>query len=430
MSVFSSDDFVGTAGTELSVYDALWAKVTGLSGNYVLSGNDSARPSNTVNTGYYKDDSPPSADYKTTGQIIARSVAAGFRAGLFARLDGAGNSGYFVRLNGTTGWELYKRTSGSNVQLGSTVSQSVTASDVFDVEIIAETVGSNVDVTVTRNGSVIIGPITDSSSPHLSAGRPGIYALNSASAGNTTGYHIGTFRAETLGGGGGTAVDPLSGVVSLAGQGVSISQPRTLSPVTGAASLSGAAPSVAQPSTISPSAGAVVVAGAAPYISQPRAVTPGVGAVTVTGQQAVVDQSSGAIQPQAGAIVVAGYSPAILQPGSLSPVAGAVGFSGQAPEIDQPTGAVIRPASGQVSIGGYSPVLSQPRVIAPASAAIVVAGYAPTVSQPAAGDVLPPVRCIGSHSLASSVAVALFAPRCAGSHRTAASVTTTVRPIT
>lgn len=43
--------------------------------------------------------------------------------------------------------------------------------------------------------------------------------------------------------------------------------------------------------------------------------------------------------------------------------------------------------------------------------------------------VLPPVRCIGSHRLASSVAVALAAPRCAGSHRTAASVTTTVRPI-
>lgn len=203
----------------------------------------------------------------------------------------------------------------------------------------------------------------------------------------------------------------------------------TVDPSSGSVLASGQSPVVGQPRALSPSAGAGSIGGGMPTINQPHIVDPASGAVLASGGQSLVDQPAGAILPSAGAIVAAGYSPTILQQRALSPGAGGLSYSGHAPEVDQPTGAVIRPSAGQVLIGGYSPSLSQPRVLAPASTAIVVAGYAPTISQPIAGEVLPPVRCVGSHALAASITAARSAAACAGSHRAAASVTTTVRPI-
>lgn len=233
MAVFASDNFAGSAGTELSSYNSAWVKITGNTGNYTVTDAERIRGTSIVAAAYYHNVAPASADYSVQALLRAMSVTAGQRNGIGVRASNSANSLYFCRLNGTSGWELYKRTSGTNSLLGS-AAQSITAGDELTIKLDVATSGSNAVLNFYVNGSLTIGPITDSS-PLSAAGFGAIYALNAAAASNTTGYHLDNWQAEEAGGG---SIDIAGGST---GTGAASASLTTAITVTGSASGSASA---------------------------------------------------------------------------------------------------------------------------------------------------------------------------------------------
>jgi len=207
MANIAADTFTGSpTDTSLPTHDAAWVNHASGSAGWRTTSGGRAR-GNGTNAVVYRNVTPPSADYSVSADIVI--VGAGV-AGNAVEITGRGATGaltyYGARLAFSSGssanWQLHKRVAGTYTQLGSNVSQTVATSDVY--RLLLEMSGDQISLYV--DGVLKVGPITDTAI--TAAGVPGL--RDNAAPTDSTGYHVDNWSADTLGGGGGSAIAAIS----------------------------------------------------------------------------------------------------------------------------------------------------------------------------------------------------------------------------
>lgn len=193
MGVFSSDAFGGSAGTELSAYNAAWSKQTGDTGSAQLTADGRVRTSTNTTAVYQRSDAPASADYDVSIDVYAATIVTGARAGPAGRMSTSANSYYAARLTGASGVQLVKVVAGSLSQIGSTGSHTSTAGSTYTVKLAMSGSGLEIFIGGVSKVSASDTAITD-------AGRAGIYFVSGGTSGDSVNFHADNFSAEEAGG--------------------------------------------------------------------------------------------------------------------------------------------------------------------------------------------------------------------------------------
>ncbi len=191
MVIIASDDFSGTNGQELSAYNPLWKKVSGLSANAQIA-NGRARASTTASPVYYYDAAPASPDYSVSADFTRLSTAES-DLGLIARASATENTHY----------RLVSAAGESRLYFGKFVSGAYTQMGLFEIGL---TVGATVHVRLELLGTALSIYINGSTTPVQTytdssiqaAGYAGVRAF-SRSVGDTVGSHLDNFTISTLG---------------------------------------------------------------------------------------------------------------------------------------------------------------------------------------------------------------------------------------
>lgn len=190
MTIFASDSFAGTEGTELSAYDAVWTKVTGVTGNAEIA-SERLRASSTTTPAYYHSGAPASADYAVSADLYFHESGAtvGPAAGVIGRCSTSANTHYMGRYAGNAGWQLFKIVAGTVTQLGVSVPEAVGAGSTKTCTL--DMVGST--IRVLSDGVEKIS-VTDTAI--TAAGKAGVRFFNSTTPGDALGFHIAAFSAD------------------------------------------------------------------------------------------------------------------------------------------------------------------------------------------------------------------------------------------
>ena len=200
MANIASDTFTGTSGTELHAYDANWTEHTSYSsGNLILSDANAVRRDTTNTSLYYHSATPPSADYSVSADLFAKGANGDdSNTGVCGRVSTSANTFYMARFAfisaGTWGWQLYKFVGGTPTQLGS--SSTDTLADESTTNIKLEMNGTAIKLYKAGSGTATISA-TDSAI--TAAGKAGIRFAGVTAETNTTGMHITSWTADTLG---------------------------------------------------------------------------------------------------------------------------------------------------------------------------------------------------------------------------------------
>jgi hypothetical protein len=171
MSLLAVDDFDRADGG----LGGNWTTTTGIQAPQIVSNEALAGASNSVggarHTGYA---GWPNNQYASIliGSVVATQSDEG--AGPACRIASGANTQYFAQTN-TTQTRLYKVVAGTYTQLGSDGAACV-AGD----ELRLECVGTS--ISVKRQGSVIIGPVTDAA---IAAGDAGLWTTRHVTGGTT-----------------------------------------------------------------------------------------------------------------------------------------------------------------------------------------------------------------------------------------------------
>ncbi len=210
MGQFTTFAFTGAEGATIQSVDTGFVKVTGLTGDMVITSNR-GRAGSTTPIRYFKSNAYPyDADYSVRAKFHVLSTATNYNIGLLGRQSTSANTAYLVRLRAGTGWQLYKTINGTSTQLGSTAAQSLSVGNVFSV--VLNMVGSTIEVYVD---GVLKISVTDTSITE--AGKPGIYAdTGGQTASGTVGLHIDEFSASAADATAITMTGPTSGTVGVA----------------------------------------------------------------------------------------------------------------------------------------------------------------------------------------------------------------------
>ena len=193
--------FTGTAFQELSAADANWSKQTGFTQDAILgsTGDYVICNSNVNNACYQHSASPPSADYSVWAQIAkgaGNSGSGGPICGVAGRMAAAADTLYFaIYRHDTTNIRLFKRVAGTQTQLGSSYTYTLTGT-AAKLELVMD----GTSISVKLNDSTVIGPVTDSEI--TAAGKAGIYMLDMRETGVADSGSLDNFDAAALGGGG------------------------------------------------------------------------------------------------------------------------------------------------------------------------------------------------------------------------------------
>lgn len=191
---FITDTFTGANGTRLDAHTsdsgATWSYRTGaFDSNFTLS-NGRCINANAVGTAKASVVAS-SPDYSVSLDVYVAGTSAGTRAGVCARCSFSAvleTTTYLFQIYAAGGgWQLYKIIADSATQLGSTVSQTLTAGTTHRLEIRVS--GNQISGYV--NGVLKIGPITDTAITE--AGSPGIRQHHGMTS--TVGYHVDNFSA-------------------------------------------------------------------------------------------------------------------------------------------------------------------------------------------------------------------------------------------
>lgn len=399
MSIFTSDNFnAGTPGDNLTV-DTAWEAHAGAA---VYSDAGRGRISGTVSTLYSrKDVAPATADYTARATIRALSLITNASAGVAVRCQTGANTAYVGRGQHTSNtWRLERRIAGTTTLLGSSAKTFSTATDYL-VEL--DVNGTSLELFA--DGVSVVGPVTDSNI--TAAGAPGINLFQGSGAGNTTGWHIDNFEGEEAGG----APAESGGSSSL----VDVT-------AAGAGSASEVASGGAS-STVG-----VTAAGAGSAAEQASGGTESVVEVTAAG--AGTAQEDGASAGGSASIVEvvaagAGHAAEVASGGALSVVSVTAAGAG----TKQEEGAQQGGSASVVSVTSIGSGVAREAAAGGSASLIRVLAFGAGIADDGTQIVLPPVRCVGSHSLAATITAARSAASCAGSHRAAVTVTTTVRPL-
>lgn len=193
MTIFASDTFTDTDGTDIATHDANWTTVPGNTGTFRISDANRLRGNTLTSSVYYYNVAPSSADYSVQCLLYVVATGATQRTGVSGRCSSSANTLYYTRLDGTNGWQLFKRVSGVATQLGSSVSQAVSAGNSWTLKL---------DMSGTTIKCVVDGvdTISQTDSAISGAGFPGVFNLSGAIPSNTLGYHLDSWQAEEAGG--------------------------------------------------------------------------------------------------------------------------------------------------------------------------------------------------------------------------------------
>lgn len=194
MATFASDSFTGTEDTELSAYDASWIKVTGNTGNAEIASNR-VRASGTTFTAYYYNATPPSADYPVQATIHTVTSVTNATAGVLGRVSSSANTFYQANANASSGWQLFKRVAGTATQLGSSVAQTYTAGQSYDVKLLMS--GTTIELYKLGESTAAIS-VTDSAIS--AAGFAGLRFSSPTVPSDTSNFHIDDWSAGEAGG--------------------------------------------------------------------------------------------------------------------------------------------------------------------------------------------------------------------------------------
>jgi hypothetical protein len=205
MAQFGSDTFTGTQFTELSAYSGVWSKHTGYTGNLILgSGGTYLIGNDAVNQGSYQHSgTPASADYEVSADVTLRAGTTTPRqAGVCARMQSGANTMYWcIYGHNTTNVRLFKNVAGTQTQLGSSYTYTLTGTAALKL------ICNGDQISVTLDGSTIIGPVTDTSITN--AGKAGVWMFNTRETGVNDSLSLDNFSADDLGGGGGSSIAAL-----------------------------------------------------------------------------------------------------------------------------------------------------------------------------------------------------------------------------
>ncbi len=158
MSVLATDTFTGTDAT--SPTSANWATQSGLGGVEIRSNQASNVGGSNSGQRYTAVSAPDDQYVKCT--IVKTIATADQGPGPAARMAAGATTFYFGQCN-TTDIRLYKVVANAFTQLGSTAG-AVAVNDIIELDCVGTA------ITLKKNGSTIIGPITDSAIATGSAG--------------------------------------------------------------------------------------------------------------------------------------------------------------------------------------------------------------------------------------------------------------------
>lgn len=203
MAQFASSTFTGTAFTELSALSAVWSKqnsytrdlILGSTGAYMIAATTGAAAGVYQHSG-----SPASADYTVSADIAKLPQAGDCIMGVCGRMQaGAQTLYYVIYTHASTNIRLFKIVSGSQTQLGSSYSYTLTGTAA---NLLLRMSGDQISVEL--NASTVIGPVTDTAI--TTAGKAGVYGFDMRVSGVADVASLDNFSADDIGGGGGGAV--------------------------------------------------------------------------------------------------------------------------------------------------------------------------------------------------------------------------------
>jgi hypothetical protein len=195
---FASATFTGTEFTELSAVDSNWTKqsgysqdaITGSTGAYLICNS-------TTNVAVYRHTAtPPSADYTVSADIatVSGGTTDDMSMAVTGRNAAAADTYYFAQYNhASTQLRLFSRVAGTNTQLGSSYTMTLTTTPV---RILLSMNGSSISAQV--DGVTRIGPVTDTSI--TATGSAGVRIFDSRQSGTSDAGWIDNFDASSIGG--------------------------------------------------------------------------------------------------------------------------------------------------------------------------------------------------------------------------------------
>ena len=194
---FASDSFNGTTGQELSAYSASWSKQSGFTANGTI-GNVTATYCMTSNATdyamYQHSASPASADYSVFADCKATNTTHASQFGPCGRMQSGSATLYFVMFRPSDGQiRLYKYVSGTATQLGSSYSFTVTANQVYNLELRMSSSAISAHLDGTQRISTTDTDIT-------SAGKAGILLFRMRETGVDDRGRLEEFYANDAGG--------------------------------------------------------------------------------------------------------------------------------------------------------------------------------------------------------------------------------------
>lgn len=204
---FASAAFSGTQFAELSTQDANFSKQTGFTTDLLLGvGGTYVIHNTTLSPGCYRHAGTPlNADYTVAADITKLSGSTGNnRMGVCGRMQSGADTMYFALYShDVLNIRLFKRVAGTQTQLGSSYSYTLTGTAA---RLLLRMSGDQISAEL--NGSAVIGPITDTSI--ATAGAAGIYAYETRQSGVADAGSIDNFSADDLSSGTASSLPPRS----------------------------------------------------------------------------------------------------------------------------------------------------------------------------------------------------------------------------
>jgi hypothetical protein len=188
MAVFSSSDFTGTDGANVTTLG--WTAHPSSSGDLLISAGGRAYCGSVSGALLYLAPGTPSgADYTVAAKVRDRGDTPQNGMGVAGRLDATANTCYIAIYNTDgTKWQLFSIVAGAYSLMNISV-QALTA----DTDYLVELVMAGDQISVKVDGSTVIGPITNTAV--TAAGRAGVWAYANTARSSTTGLHLDDFAA-------------------------------------------------------------------------------------------------------------------------------------------------------------------------------------------------------------------------------------------
>ena len=183
MSIRVTDDFAGSG--------ALSGSWTVSEGTFSRTSGEAGPSADAVNVALYTGDSPPNDQYATV--VLGSNVSTISDEGIGPVVRGTASGNMYFAQSNTSETRIYKRVSGTFTQVGTDGAAGATG-DSITLEV------SGTSLTCKKNGTAIIGPVTDTS---IASGTTyGMWDSKQFATANTTSFEGGDFAGSPAPGAG------------------------------------------------------------------------------------------------------------------------------------------------------------------------------------------------------------------------------------